>query len=82
MQSDPEFLATMLRMSPLAGHSVIRGKLFHHNNLILHLLFDPHFEVYLINVHRINNGENADLWGIFDRDDLERAITKFESIKL
>lgn len=60
--------------------TIVKAKLFHHNNLILQLIYNSHFDIYTINIHRENDNSDSDLFGLFQ--DLESATEKFNSIKL
>ena len=59
---------------------ILESKSFHHNNLILQLIFDTDFDLYTINIHRKNDNTNSDLFGCFMT--FESAKTKFDTIKL
>lgn len=56
------------------------SKNFHHNNLILQILYHPHFDLYTINIHKINDNTNYDIFGIFET--LQHATKKFNTIQL
>jgi hypothetical protein len=83
-QTDPRVLRDAMTTTTEPNCRVIQAKLFHHNNLVLQLLHDTHFNVYRINVYRINDRSNSDLWGIWDADDdgLTHATAKFNKVRL
>jgi hypothetical protein len=55
-------------------------KLFHHNNLQLSIVYDSHFDIYTIEIHRLNDNTTFNPFGIFLT--LQHAISKFNTIKL
>lgn len=60
--------------------TVIKSKLFHHNNLELQIVFDDIIEIYIINIHRHSDNSDFDMFGLYETLDL--AIKKFNTISL
>ena len=60
--------------------TVIKSKLFHHNNLELQIVFDDIIEIYIINIHRKSDNSDFDMFGLYETLDL--AIKKFNTISL
>jgi hypothetical protein len=79
-QTDPDVLHRAMTRTLIPNNDVVQAKLFHHNNLVLQLLFDRHFSVYTINVYRVNDRTDSNLWGLFT--ELKDAQSKFERIRL
>ena len=84
MQTNPAVLEAAMTTTTEPNCRIVHAKLFHHNNLVLQLLFDHHFNMYRINVYRLNDQSNTDLWGVYfdDDDGYARARAKFDSIQL
>lgn len=59
---------------------VIATKEFFHNNLILCLIFDTHFEIWSIDIYRVNANNWHNLHGMFFNKD--QAMEKFNNIRL
>lgn len=64
------------------GYEVRQQKLFHHQNLVLQLLWDPRTRCYVINVHRLNDRSDHDMWGLWLDDQYEQALAKYQGIVL
>lgn len=60
--------------------TIIKTKLFHHNNLELQIVHDTLFDIYVINIHRLSDKSDFDMFGMFKTLDL--AIKKFNTIQL
>ena len=60
--------------------TIIKSKLFHHNNLDLQLIYDDYLDFYIINIHRNSDNSDFDMFGMFQT--LPLATKKFDSISL
>ena len=83
-ETNPDILRRALTTTTLPNCRVVEAKLFHHNNLVLQLLYDTAFSIYTLNVHRINDQSDTQLWGLYlnDADGRESAYAKFNEVRL
>lgn len=59
---------------------IVKSKAFHHNNLVLRAIYDTDFDIYSIEIHRLNDDTVSNLWGCF----MSKAdvLKKFDTISL
>lgn len=69
-------------MSDQQAPQIMMQRPYHHGNLLLQLIWDPRLEIYSINIHRVNDRTDHDLWGIWVQEDHALAVAKFQSISL
>ena len=83
-QTKPEVLERALTTTNVPNCRVVEAKLFNHNNLVLQLLYDTVFSVYVLNIHRIADQTDFDLWGAYLDDDAgrESVYAKFNEVCL
>ena len=79
---NPNYIPTQINiyLAKNPTQKVIKQKLFHHNNLVLFLLYDTIFDFHHIEILRINDSSTSNLFGMFC--DLQSATNKFNSIQL
>lgn len=72
---------TILHNQTLSPNYIIKAqKAFHYSNLLLQLIYDSYLDIYIINIHRVNDSTDSDIFGLFTT--LKQATTKFNSITL
>ena len=62
------------------NYKIIQQKPSHTGNLIIQLILDIDFDLYIINIFQINTSQNIDMFGIFT--DLPHAQQTYNYIKI